>query len=117
MGEMNEENEGNMSLVEEWIDDITNYQQLSPKTRRTYINDVKNAARIFGEHGTSFTELRKEDLKHYLATIKEETNRLDGLSHGRLKGVFSAINSMMEFLIYEEKTFHNPIPSFRKRYI
>ena len=38
----------------------------------------------------SFTELRKEDLKHFLATIKEETSRPDGLSHGRLKGVFSA---------------------------
>jgi len=117
MDQLSQEHQANLILVEEWIDDITNYQQLSPKTRRTYINDVKNAARIFGEHGTSFTELRKEDLKHYLATIKEETNRPDGLSHGRLKGVFSAINSMMEFLIYEEKTFQNPIPSFRKRYM
>ena len=74
MDQLSQEHQANLILVEEWIDDITNYQQLSPKTRRTYINDVKNAARIFGEHGTSFTELRKEDLKHYLATIKEETN-------------------------------------------
>lgn len=88
MGEMNEENEGNMSLVEEWIDDITNYQQLTAKTRRTYITDVKNAARIFGENSTSFTKLRKEDLKRFLSTIKEETSRPEGLSHGRLKGIF-----------------------------
>jgi len=117
MGGMNGEQETNMGLVDQWIDDITNYQQLSVKTRRTYITDVKNAARIFGENGTSFTELRKEDLKQFLSTIKEETNRPEGLSHGRLKGIFSALNSMMEFLIYEEKTFHNPIPPFRKRYM
>ena len=47
---MNGEMEANMDLVDEWIDDITNYQQLSVKTRRTYITDVKNAARIFGKN-------------------------------------------------------------------
>ena len=66
MGEVNGQMEANMDLVDEWIDDITNYQQLSVKTRRTYITDVKNAGRIFGKNGTSFTELRKEDLKQFL---------------------------------------------------
>ena len=93
MGEVNGELETNMDLVDEWIDDITNYQQLSVKTRRTYITDVKNAARIFGENGTSFTELRKEDLKQFLQPSKKKPATK---SQPRTpESIFSALNSMM----------------------
>jgi integrase/recombinase XerD len=114
---VNEATEENLKLVDEWIDDITNFQQLAKKTRTCYISDVRNAARIFGDQETKFTELRKEDLKEFLSIVRAETERPEGLSHGRLKGIFSALNSMMEFLMYEEKTLHNPIPPFRKRYM
>jgi len=117
MDQVKSKMESNFDLVEEWIEDITDFQQLSAKTRRTYISDVKNAARILGENDIEFTELTKDNLKSYLSAIRSQTNRPEGLSHGRLKGIFSALNSMMEFLIYEEKTMHNPIPSFRKRYM
>jgi integrase/recombinase XerD len=117
MDQVKSKMQSNFDLVEEWIEDITDFQQLSAKTRRTYISDVNNAARILGENDIEFTELTKDNLKSYLSAIRSETNRPEGLSHGRLKGIFSALNSMMEFLIYEEKTMHNPIPSFRKRYM
>ena len=117
MDRADEELKVNMNLLEQWIDDITNYQQLSVKTQRTYISDVRNAARIFAKNGIAFTAIRKEHLKIFLSTIKKETKRPEGLSHGRLKGIFSALNSMMEFLMYEEKTLHNPVPPFRKRYL
>ena len=117
MDRADEELKINMNLLEQWIDDITNYQQLSVKTRGTYITDVRNAARIFAKNRIAFTAIRKEHLKIFLSTIKKETKRLEGLSHGRLKGIFSALNSMMEFLLYEEKTLHNPVPPFRKRYM
>ncbi len=73
MDRADEELKVNMNLLEQWIDDITNYQQLSVKTQRTYISDVRNAARIFAKNGIAFTAIRKEHLKIFLSTIKKET--------------------------------------------
>ena len=66
MDKEDEELKVNMNLLEQWIDDITNYQQLSVKTQRTYISDVRNAARIFAKNGIAFTAIRKEHLKLFL---------------------------------------------------
>jgi len=107
----------NMRLVELYIVDLTEFQKKSKSSLRTYIPDIKNAARIFGEMGVAFPDIRKEHLKQFVTTLNEETDRPNGLGYGRMKFIFTVLNSMMEFLLYEELAEINVIPPFRKRYL
>lgn len=93
-------------------------EQDKPKSTVTcYMSDLRNASRIFAKMGISFPEIRRDHLKLYMRTVQAETERPHGLQKGRLKNLFTSLNSMMEYLIYEEMTEVNVVPAFRKRYL
>jgi integrase/recombinase XerD len=109
--------EENMRLVELYIVDLTEFQQMSKSSLRSYIPDIKSAARTFAELGVTFPDIRKNHLKQFVSIINERTERPNGLSHSRMKYIFTVLNSMIEFLIYEDLGEINAVPGFRKRYL
>ena len=107
----------NLELVDLYVEDITEYQNLSKSTIRTYVPDAKRAAQIFGEMGVTFDQIDVHHLKKFMKTVEEMSSRRGGLTSGRLKGIFSQLNSIMEFLVYNNYAQTNKVPGFRKRYL
>ena len=107
----------NLELVDLYVEDITEYQNLSKSTIRAYVPDAKRAAQIFGEMGVTFDQIDVPDLKKFMKTVEEMSSRRGGLTSGRLKGIFSQLNSIMEFLVYNNYAQTNKVPGFRKRYL
>lgn len=107
----------NLELIELYKIDLVEDQQVAESTVTCYMADIRNAGRIFGEMGISFHEIRKQHLKEYVRTLQRETERPNGIQKGRLKFIFTVLNSMMLFLIYEELADVNVIPAFRQRYL
>ena len=111
------EYEGNMRLVELYLEDLNDFMKEDKNSYRSYPTDIINAARIFGEIGITFPNIRKQHLKSFVKILNKETKRPDGLSVSRLKYIFTVLNSMMEFLTYEDLGEVNVVPAFRKRYL
>ena len=109
--------EENLRLVDLWEVDLRDFQQLTPHTIEGYLGDGRRAAEIFASANTSFTGLNKLVLRTYFTTIQQQTERPEGLSHARMKSIFTALNSLMEYLVYDELATVNPVPAFRKRYL
>ena len=109
--------EDNLRMVELWREDLVDFQGLTPHTVTNYVGDGRRAAEILAAHGTRFTGLNRLALRAYFTAVQQEADRPEGLSHARMKGLFTALNSLMEFLVYEEHTLANPVPAFRKRYL
>jgi integrase/recombinase XerD len=107
----------NGELIELYEVDLRVEQRKPKSTISCYMADVRNASRIFSDMGITFAEIRKEHLKQYVRTVRDETERPNGLQIGRLKNLFTSLNSMMEFLIYEEMAEVNVIPAYRRRYL
>ena len=107
--------EENLRLVDLWEVDLRDFQQLTPHTIEGYLGDGRRAAEIFASANTSFTGLNKLVLRTYFTTIQQQTERPEGLSHARMKSIFTALNSLMEYLVYDELATVNPVPAFRKR--
>ena len=107
----------NMRLVELYLEDLNDFMKENNNSYRSYHTDIINAARIFGEIGTTFPNIRKQHLKSFVKTLNKETKRPNGLSMSRQKYIFTVLNSMMDFLTYEELGEVNVVPAFRKRYL
>lgn len=107
----------NMRLVELYLEDLNDFMKENNNSYRSYHTDIINAARIFGEMGVTFPNIRKQHLKSFVKTLNKETKRPNGLSVSRQKYIFTVLNSMMEFLTYEELGEVNVVPAFRKRYL
>jgi integrase/recombinase XerD len=86
------------------------------RTLETYESDLRYT---FNYLGCSLEELDKSGLKELLYHLQNEKKgrRGDGVSDQTINVYFSALNSLYEFLSYEEDLEHNPIPAFRKRYL
>ena len=107
----------NLELAEKFHEDLVEFQNKSKSTVSCYMADIRKASRIFADMGITFPEIRRMHLKQYIQTLQKETERPNGLQIGRMKFIFTALNSMMEFLQYEEITEVNVVPAFRKRYL
>ena len=107
----------NYEIVEAYSEDLGLTGSVSNETVRVYMPDARRAARIFGDMGVTFDQIRIEHLKEFVRRLKSLTERPAGLSCGRMKGIFSQLNSLMEFLVFHEMADYNVVPAFRKRYL
>jgi len=107
--------QSSQELIEEYIQD----ELLRGKTEKTLNTYESDLSYIFAYLDCTPEELGKEELKKLLYHLRNEKEgrRGDGLSDQTINVYFSALNSLYEFLTFEEYLDHNPVPAFRKRYL
>ena len=107
--------ETNKSIIDRTLRDF-NLQGKAESTIACYKSDLNKCGVALTKLDLSFTDLTKRNLTDLLESV--QTND-DGkqLSPGRLSGVFSALSSLMEYLVFHDDLESNPVPSFRKRYL
>lgn len=95
------------TLISEFLTDC----QIRGRTKRT-LETYKGVVTEFLQYYPRPEEVGKRDLRDYLAHLQERD-----LAIGTLKGYFSALSTLYDYLIFEEVTNTNPIVPFRQRYI
>lgn len=97
------------TLIKEYIDDLKlrNYEK---STRDGYKTRITSFTNFLTQKNTNLSQVSKKELKQYLVENQH-------LSFRTLIHAFSALNSFMNYLIYEELILNNPIPIFRERYL
>jgi integrase/recombinase XerD len=99
----------NHALLEAYLQDAE-LQGLMPETCLAYRGNINTFLEFLGRR--SALDVTVVDLKAFLAKQKAMK-----LSASTLRVQFSAISSLYDFLVYEEKVKGNPVPGFRKRYL
>jgi len=107
--------ESNSSIIERTLQDLT-IQGKADSTIACYRSDLNKCGTALTELELEFTELTKKNLTSLLESIRISQSGKK-LSVGRLSGVFSALSSLMEYLVFNDEIDSNPVPSFRKRYL
>lgn len=102
-------------LIEEFFQD----ELLRGKSKRTVETYESNLTYTFAYLDCTPEELGKEELKRLLYHLQNEKDgrRGTGLSDQTINVYFSALNTLYEFLSFEEYLDHNPVPAFRTRYL
>lgn len=102
-------------LIEKYIQD----ELLRGKEKASLDTYKSNLKYTFAYLDCTPEELGKEELKKLLYHLQNEKEgrRGEGLSDQTINVYFSALNSLYEFLTYEEYLEHNPVPAFRNRYL
>jgi len=101
-----------MKHVNDFINDCE-MRALSPETIRSARSNLRTIARFLGENGIEFENVDKESLKLVLVYLRSQR----GVGWRTQKHYFSDLSSFYDYLVYEEKTKINPVPTFRKRYL
>ena len=88
----------NLELVDLYVEDITEYQNLSTSTIRTYVPDAKRAAKIFGEMGVIEDELRSASARamnptKIVAVTKKEFEAKANAADPFVKGVLRILST------------------------
>ena len=78
----------NYETVGAYSEDLVLTGSVSDETMRAYMPDARRAARLFGDMGVTFDQIRIEHLKEFVRRLESLTDRPGGLSRGRMKGVF-----------------------------
>lgn len=105
----------NQSIIKRTLRDF-NLQGKAESTIACYKSDLNKCGAALTKLDLSFAELTKRNLTDLLELV-QTTDDGNRLSPGRLSGVFSALSSLMEFLVFNDEVESNPVPSFRKRYL
>jgi len=108
--------EQSQELLDEFLIDAK-LQGLSEGTLDTYGSQLQY---FIDWTDTDLENVGKEELKRFLAHLKEDRTAIDGstgLSISTQNSYFSALNSLFKFLTYEDHVDENPVPSFRERYL
>ncbi len=102
-------------LIEKYVQD----ELLRGKTEKSLATYKSNLTYTFKLLDCTPEELGKDELKELLYHLRNEKEgrRGKGLSDQTINVYFSALNSLYEFLTFEEYLDHNPVPAFRKRYL
>lgn len=107
--------ERNERLIEEWLEDLAALRR-AESTVTSYRSDVRFASRLFASMGRDFTQVDRASLKRFHAMIEvNDAGRERRLS--RLKGIYAALASMMDYLEDEGIIEDNVLPRFRRRYL
>jgi site-specific recombinase XerD len=107
--------EANLATVERGLVDLRR-QRKAEATLIAYGCDLRRIAKYVSGLGMRFEDLTKHNLVDLLEAVEvNEYGRK--LSDGRIRGLFSALNSLLESLEYRDVIETNPVPAFRKRYL
>ena len=107
--------EDNLATVERGLADLRR-QRKAEATLISYGCDLRRLARFTSELGLRFEDLTKHNLVDLLEAVEVNENGRK-LSNGRIRGLFSALNSLLESMEYRDVIDTNPVPAFRKRYL
>ena len=102
----------NMRLVESYVVDCE-IRALSSETIRSAKSNLRTVARFLDNRGINFEDVDKESLKLVLSYLRNQRR----VGWKTQKHYFSDLSSFYEYLVYEELSPRNPVPSFRKRYL
>lgn len=105
----------NISLIKEYLDDAE-VIGLAKRTIENYRSCIKAFAIFLGK---DLVDIDITDLKRFKIYLeKKKGNRFgEPLKSNSVNRYFSSIQSLLEFLEYEEYIDSNPMSSFRKRYL
>jgi len=105
----------NISIIKEYLDDA----EIIGLTKRT-IENYRSCLKVFAlQLNKNLDEININDLKQFKRFLENEKKNRYG-EHLKPKSIdryFSAIQSFLEFLEFEEFIKSNPMKSFRKRYL
>ena len=99
-----------INLLELFEEDCALRNITSSKAYRLY---SLHLALFLEKRGKDVLNIDREDLKAYLVYLKKERN----VKFATIERNFTVLNSFYTFLVEENYTQNNPIPSFRKRYL
>ena len=107
--------EVNQDIIRRALHDLE-LQGKAPSTIACYRSDLNKCGMALAHLEISFAEITKKNLATLLQEVRVSESGKE-LSPGRLSGVFSALSSLIEYLVFHDEMESNPVPSFRKRYL
>jgi len=105
----------NQDIIRRALHDLE-LQGKAPSTIACYRSDLNKCGMALAHLEISFAEITKKNLATLLQEVRVSESGKE-LSPGRLSGVFSALSSLIEYLVFHDEMESNPVPSFRKRYL
>jgi len=104
----------NKVLIDEYLEDA----ECMGLTNKT-IENYRSCLKLFSKYvGKSLMEVGIDDLKGFKTYLQNRINRYnEKYSSKTISRYFSAIQSLYEFLEFEDYIDKNPMPKFRRRYL
>jgi integrase/recombinase XerD len=102
----------NLDLLKDYIVDCE-FRGLSSESIRSKRSNIRTLARYLESQSIHFNEVDKEVLKNVLTYLRNKRR----VGFTTQKHYFSDLSSFYDYLVYEDKIDHNPVPPFCKRYL
>ncbi len=99
-------------LLDRFAEDCA-LRRMTPETIRSYVSNLRTISRFLEGRNRSLLDLASDDLKAILSFALHDR----GLRPKTIRGYFSALSCLCDFLVYESLVASNPVQPFRKRYL